>query len=308
MENEQFCPTCGQWVDPLEEDEEGFEEFTLGSEPPPYEDEGWTSPVVSVPSQTVACPSCGAANPGTNRHCEECGARLSQGPLPVAPQPAMGTSAGLRAVIAVSGVLIVVFIVAAIFNAIRGNGEAGAIDATSTVPDTTLAEAPAQMVVPIDVECSSVAQGFDCEDLVNGSAKGWNDDALQGENARVVFTFAPAVALEQIVFVNTDDPVRFKRNFRVQGYTIEADDFDLPIAADTLPDETGSHVINVATLRTTRLIFSVDSTYAAEAVSDQTPFDTLLIEGFEFIGRPVSNGGAGVTPTTAPEETTTTEG
>src|SRR5688572_33503555 len=89
------------------EDEPGYEEdyerFDLGSPPPP----SYRDPVI--------CLSCGAQNAPTNRHCEECGARLSQGPLPAAPRPAVQATAGVRAVIAIGGLLLGVIVIALLF-------------------------------------------------------------------------------------------------------------------------------------------------------------------------------------------------
>ena len=107
FEDQQFCPDCGQWVDPL--DETHFEEFTLGDSPPAGDDDPMvTVSDVSPIRQMINCPSCGAANPEHNRHCEECGARITQGPLPVAPQPMIRTTAGARALAVILGVVAVV--------------------------------------------------------------------------------------------------------------------------------------------------------------------------------------------------------
>ena len=98
--DEQFCPNCGSFLDPLEPDaprgrenvisvssDGNYEEFELGAPPPAVER--------SNPGRgEVTCPSCGANNPANNRHCQECGARLSQGPLPTAPRPAVQATAG----------------------------------------------------------------------------------------------------------------------------------------------------------------------------------------------------------------------
>ena len=111
-EDQQFCPECGAWIDPTEpgiDEENGdFEEFSLSGEPPVDEPQA----PARFPRSEVQCPSCGSPNPTTNRHCEECGARLSQGPLPVAPRPSVQATAGVRAVLAIAGLLTVVVIIA----------------------------------------------------------------------------------------------------------------------------------------------------------------------------------------------------
>ncbi|CAN5687658.1 hypothetical protein BH18ACT6_BH18ACT6_25490 [soil metagenome] len=61
---EEFCPTCGSWIDTLAgkpRDEDEYEEFDLEEGPP--------SPVQPSEGDSIICPSCGAANPSGNRHC-----------------------------------------------------------------------------------------------------------------------------------------------------------------------------------------------------------------------------------------------
>ena len=83
-------------------------EFSLSGEPPIEVPQA----PARFPRNEIQCPSCGSPNPTTNRHCEECGARLSQGPLPVAPRPAVQATAGVRAVLAIAGLLTTVVIIA----------------------------------------------------------------------------------------------------------------------------------------------------------------------------------------------------
>ncbi len=285
--NERFCPTCGAWVDPLETGEGNDEEFVLGEAP--AEDAAWEPPMVTAAQQTTPCPSCGAANPASNRHCEECGARLSRQQLPVAPQPPVGTSAGLRAVIAVSAVLIVVFVGAAIFNALQGGpSPASETTAAADATSTTAGQTRLRRINPIGVDCSSTAEGFSCDNLIaRRNDQGWNNDSSSDEPIEFVFTFAPEVALEQVVLKNATDEERFTRNARVQGFVIETDDMGGPVETNVIPDASGPHVINVATVGTAELTFRVTSTYPGEALdANRGPYDTLLIMGFEFYGRP----------------------
>ena len=288
--NERFCPTCGVWVDPLEGGEAATdEEFVLGETPP--DDAAWEPPMVTAAQQTTACPSCGAANPAANRHCEECGARLSRQQLPVAPQPPVGTSAGLRAVIAVSAVLIVVFVGAAIFNALQGGPSTASTETTvaaGEASDTTAGQTKLRRINPIGVDCSSTAEGFSCDSLIaKQNEQGWNNDPNSDEPIEFVFTFAPEVALEQVVLKNATDEDRYTRNLKVQGFVIETDDMGGAVETNVIPEASGPHVINVATVGTTELTFRVTSTYPGEALdANRGPYDTLLIMGFEFYGRP----------------------
>ena len=288
FEDQQFCPDCGQWVDPL--DETHFEEFTLGDSPPTGDDE----PMVNVSDvspirQMINCPSCGAANPEHNRHCEECGARIGQGPLPVAPQPMIRTTAGARALAVILGVVAVVAVIAFAWNALFGGDDEPAPDDTSTT-STTAPAASSQQFVPISVTCSSTLEtasgSFACENLVDGTDRYWNDQSAQGRDAFIEFTFAEPIAIEQIVFKNVVDDESFRKNYRVKGYEIVTDDLPDQQFIDQLDDDNRSQLILLATLRTRQLTFRVTSTYAAEAVTGETPFNELAIDEFEFYGRP----------------------
>ena len=287
FEDQQFCPDCGQWVDPL--DETHFEEFTLGDSPP-VDDESFADVPAAAPiRQLVNCPSCGAANPEHNRHCEECGARITQGPLPVAPQPMIRTTAGARALAVILGVVAVVAVLAFGWNALFGDSGDPDPNETSTT-STTQAAVSSQQVVPISVTCSSTletsAGSFACDNLVDGTDRYWNDQSAQGRDAFIEFTFAEPIAIEQIVFKNVVDDESFRKNYRVKGFEIVTDDLPDRPFIDQLDDDNRSQLILLATLRTRQLTFRVTSTYAAEAVTGETPFNELAIDEFEFYGRP----------------------
>lgn len=288
FEDQQFCPDCGQWVDPLDENQ--FEEFTLGDSPPLDDDEPFAAVPSSAPiRQLINCPSCGAANPEHNRHCEECGARITQGPLPVAPQPMIRTTAGARALAVILGVVAVVAVLAFAWNAIFGDGGDPAAEDTTTT-STTQPAVSSQQVIPISVTCSSTLEtssgSFACDNLVDGTDRYWNDQSAQGRDAFIEFTFAEPIAIEQIVFKNVVDDESFRKNYRVKGFEIVTDDLPDRPFIDQLDDDNRSQLILLATLRTRQLTFRVTSTYAAEAVTGETPFNELAIDEFEFYGRP----------------------
>ena len=217
FEDQQFCPDCGQWVDPL--DETHFEEFTLSDSPPADDDEPSAPvPLETSTQQLVNCPSCGAANPAHNRHCEECGARITQGPLPVAPQPMIRTTAGARALAVILGVVAVVAVLAFAWNAIFGGDDEPVPEETTTTP-TTQGSASSEQFAPISVTCSSTlevaADRFACDNLYDGTDRYWNDQSAQGRDAVIEFTFAEPIAIEQIVFKNVVDDDAFRKNYRV---------------------------------------------------------------------------------------------
>ena len=122
-----------------------FEPFELDETPPPAPDRPEPRPEATVRAQnpsatqiaTLSCPSCGSANPDYNRHCEQCGARLSQEPLPVAAPPSLRTSPGGRALGVLAAVVLLVALAALIFNIF--GGETVAEPTTTTAPPPTIA-------------------------------------------------------------------------------------------------------------------------------------------------------------------------
>ena len=95
-----------------------FEPFELedgppppGSEPPPAPPTQAKPPQASAPVEQAACPSCGAFNPAYNRHCEQCGARLTKEPLPVAPAPMVRATPGGRALSVLAAAVLVVALI-----------------------------------------------------------------------------------------------------------------------------------------------------------------------------------------------------
>ncbi|MDH3194646.1 MAG: hypothetical protein OEM40_10050 [Acidimicrobiia bacterium] len=279
--NEEFCPSCGQWVA-----DESFEEFDL-TEPETYQ---------SLPYDSTPCPSCGAANPLTNRHCEECGARLSQGALPVAPQPMIQTTAGVRAAMAIGTLLVIVVVAALIFNGLGGDDTATTtlpIDDTST-SNTVATQAPREQIVPISVNCSSFLNGWPCENMFDADpTTDWNDDGLSGEGAVIRVTFPASYQLEQIIIKNVDDDTRFRRNFRIASYKVTTDD-NAQGAVGLIPDEPGAHIIDFSSLATTQVTIEIQSVHQAEDItvtaddgttSTLAKFDELVIQEIEFYGR-----------------------
>jgi len=270
-----FCPDCGQWVD-----EQDSEEFSLSSEP-----EQETTAYTTVP-----CPSCGSANPSANRHCEECGARLHQGALPVAPQPMIQTSAGVRAAAIIGAVLILVIAGAWIFNQIFG-GDETAVPETTISTESTLApaQAPLAPVPVVTWECSSeLNERFSCANLGDDDPEtSWNDASLKGQDATITATFDGEYSLESMILSNLADDVRFARNYRIQGIEIVTDD-NPAVTPGILPNTPGPQVINYLTLRTTTVTITVTSIYPSEEIEGESAFDELALQEIEFFGRAVT--------------------
>jgi len=275
----------------FDEIDELFEPFELDDIPPPEIEPG--PPVPTPPTAsggatartataTVTCPSCGSPNPLTNLHCEQCGARLGDEPLPVAPPPNGGASPGMRALGFLAAVVLVVGLGALIFNTIRGGGTS---ETASTSTSTTSTLPPvATEIIPSSVEASSELEGFPATNLIDGDPTTyWNDNSLRGEGATLTFRFARPVSIREIEIQNVQNDEKFKRNFRIKGYIIKVDDIATEMSG-RLEDTNEPRRISIASLQTTRLTIEVTSTYPAQAVGDKTAFNELALQEVRFFG------------------------
>ncbi len=273
-----------------------FEPFELGETPPESETPRRrpppppapeapppTAPTHAVSSDvpTVPCPSCGVSNPDYNRHCEQCGARLSQDPLPVAPAPTLRTSPGGRALGVLGAVVLFVALAALIFNVFRGGGEEAA---TSTTTTSTTVPVAAVELFPATVEASSFLNGHDPENLIDGDADtDWNDDGARGVDAWVRLSFTQPVRITEIELQNLFDDDRFKKNYKIQGYLITTNDLSIEISG-RLANTNDPQRIPIASIGTTELTIEVKSTYPAEPAGDRPPFNELALQSVRVFG------------------------
>jgi hypothetical protein len=281
--------------------DELFEPFELGDAPapdaapsqpdapPPLTPEGPTAdmtadvPVDHGTEAAVACPSCGAKNPAFNHHCERCGSRLSHDPMPIAASPQSRSSAGGRALGVLAAVVLVVALVALMLNIFKGD-DAALTDTSTTSTSSTLPEIVTE-ITPISVKASSQrSDAFGPENLIDGDpSTRWNDDALHGVGASLEFTFAAPVQITEMEFQNVTDDEAFRRNFKIQGYTITVDDLNVPISSRLLNTNEPQRE-DVASLGTTTLRIDVTTTHLAEPVGDNPPFDELALQAIRFFG------------------------
>jgi ribosomal protein L40E len=278
--------------------DELFEPFELGDAPtidaipaqaPPQTDpepsSDATGEVASQPETeaAVACPSCGAKNPAFNHHCERCGSRLSHDPMPIASSPSSRVSAGGRALGVLAAVVLVVALVALMINIFNGDDAAQPDISTSSTSSTE--PAIVTEILPISVSASSQrSDSFGPENLIDGDPNTrWNDDALHGVGAWIEFTFPTPVQITEMEFQNVTDDEGFRRNYKIQGYTITVDDLNVPISGRLLNSNEPLRV-SVASINTTTLRVDVTTTHLAEPVGDNPPFDELALEAVLFFG------------------------
>ena len=265
-----------------------FEEFQL-REPSSWE-EAEQRPTME-PERHLTCPSCFSQQSPTNRHCQECGARLGERRIAVAPMPIRSVTAGNRAVRVIITGLAFVVIFALIFRAMRGGDETDpeAVDGATTsteATEPTMVLGPLEEITPISITCSSEYNaGLACENLIDGEETYWNDASRRGEDARITVTFVNPVALDQVQIINVDNLEKFRRNYRVRGVEIFADDFPGVPVVDEIPDANDRpHGIPTTTNHTTVLEIRVTSTWPSEALGGEA-FDELAIQEIKFWGR-----------------------
>lgn len=281
FEDQEFCPNCGQWAGPAPTS--SYEEFALDEQAP----EELPAAPPSSRRETAVCPSCGAANPSTNRHCEECGARLSQGPLPVAPQPIIRTTAGARALVIILGTIAVVALLAFAVNSIFSKKQPSA-ESTTTSTSTTAAAAPEAITV-IDGTCSSqLSDAFPCSALFDDdNSTYWNDASAKGVGATITATFPEAYTISTIIFTNVTDETKFTMNYKVKGYEITlGSEPGAPIIGTLENDNSRPQPVSLDSLPTTQVTIKITSTYPSVSVDGKIPFNELALAGIEFVGRP----------------------
>ncbi len=239
----------------------------------------------SEAAEVVACPACGARNPAYNHHCERCGSRLSQDAMPIAPAPPTRTSAGGRALGVLAAVVLVVALVALIINIFRSDeADVAGPETTPSSTTTTVLVPTVELFASSATASSQVADSFGPENLIDGNPDTrWNDDSQRGVGAWIEFTFATPVQIRQIELQNVTDNEKFRRNFKIQGYTITVSDLNVPISG-RLANSSEPQTVKVASLETIWLRIEVTTTHPAEPVGELPPFDELALQGVRFFG------------------------
>ncbi|MEA1903453.1 MAG: zinc ribbon domain-containing protein [Actinomycetota bacterium] len=262
-----------------------YEEFSLEDTPP--SDTGETP--ITVGGHDVNCPSCGASNPESNRHCQECGARLSQAPLPTAPRPAVQATAGVRAALAISGLLFVVIVVALLFNVF--SGDPAATDTTTPQVSTTLATVQEPAVIDIlDVKCSHDGLGsLTCGNLLTDEGEyqvNWEEILDAEETMTIELIFRQPMTVTRIDWSGVEEPERFRQNYRARGLTLDADGSLAQIPIE-LKDTPGLQTVDFVALSTNGVLITIESAYQAE-VTEGNVFRELAIDKIVIWGYPAN--------------------
>jgi hypothetical protein len=233
------------------------------------------------PPTGVPCPSCGTLNPPFNRHCDSCGARLSQAPLPVAPQPMLRTTAGARALMVLAGVILTVALLALAVNVFR-NGDGTAESTTTTT--TTTPELDIVKLEPIRADCTSELASFPCRALIdNDPDNDWNAEA-GGVGTVITFLFSPPVQITEVILYNLDDAERFERNARIEGIEIVVDDLPQATIAE-LEDTNEPQRVQLRSLRTSSVTITITRAIPGQTYEGKEPFPELALKEVAFYGR-----------------------
>lgn len=271
----------------IEGEDQGFD---LQGGPP--DEEVYEAP---VPGSPLRCPLCGSENHPSNRHCEQCGARLGTGPLPVAPQPIIQTTAAMRTAMLAAAALIIVVVIAFVVNAIRGEDPPAevVVDSSTTTPST---EPAISAIVIIRASCSAEYPNRPCEALFDGqNDTDWNAPipGSPDTNLVVTLTFDRPYKISYIEFTNLEGGTeRFLRNHRANGLRISSTDVTTPQLA-SLDDQGGvlAPIVFNTSLSTT-LTIEIVSTWPSQAIGEgeaiQAGFNDLSIAEIRVFGSPAS--------------------
>ncbi len=256
--------------------------------PPPPREESAERRQPSAPVEQTACPSCGAFNPAYNRHCEQCGARLTQEPLPVAPAPMVRATPGGRALSVLAAAVLVVALIALVVNVFRGGDDTAASTTTSS---TTTTVAPSVIEIqPTDVTASAaITESYADSNLIDDDL----DTEWQANHADTLtleFRWAQPVHIEYLEIYNITEQNRFLRNYRIEGYNITVDDLPGVTYRNTLKDQAGGpQRIEIASIETTTLTIEILSAYASQALGGEIAFSELVVAEVKFWGTPADN-------------------
>ncbi len=309
--DEQFCPSCGAFIDPLapekapkpapgrgaarpsgrpgnvisiSSDGNKYEEFSLEQAPEPPT----PKPPRVTNGNSTTCPSCGAANPANNRHCQQCGARLDQGPLPKASRPAVQATAGVRAAFYIAALLFGVIVVALAFNFF---GSPDAVPSTTTTAATTSSSGvPASAEIGV-IRHTCTPQGigsFVCENLSNGVGTefqvNWEDLEANEQTLTIRLDFDRAMTITRIEWMNLGEGDRFYQNHRARGLSIQGDQAITPIPIQLL-DTSSPQVIEFTAVGAFFVTIEVLSTFPAQLTNGNI-FRELAIDEIVVWGRP----------------------
>ena len=157
-------------------------------------------------------------------------------------------------------------------------------DSTVVQQTTTTTRLAIQQLIPFEVTASSALNQFPPEALIDDNPDNrWNDDSQRGVGAVLTFSFAQPVQITQVVIQNVTNEESFRRNYRIERLEIGTD--DLPINLVTLDDTMDPQTVDIASIRTSTVTFTVIGTYPGESFGGEPPYQELALQEVKFFGR-----------------------
>jgi len=269
-----------------------FEPFDLQDPPDPSDPgvrpvqptETGQQPIAPGPAAQVYCASCASPNDAANRHCEQCGARLQRSQTPIAPQPMLRTTAGARALVVLSAIVLGVALLAVVINVF--GGDEPEVGETTETTVTTLASVPIAELSPIRIDCTSELDAFPCQALIDDDPTNrWNatSDGIIG--AELTFFFSPPVQITEMFLVNVDDDEAFTRNSRIRGMEVIIDDLSQSTIVELDDTNAEPQRVQIRSLRTSSLTIRITSAYPGASYDGKEPFTELALQEVQFFGR-----------------------
>jgi hypothetical protein len=234
------------------------------------------------------------------------------------PDPAVQTTAGVRAAMGISAVLLVVILAVVMVNIFGGDEDptshdharGGGLDHHDRGPGGTRPPQRDRGRVPLGtrhwrrspasiVPTSSTAIH---PAKASTSSTGWSWSQGTG-NPTITLKFAEQVSIRSILWSNIEDPDRFAQNYKVARISI-SDDTDIPLP-DRPRERARPQVIPYVSLPTFELVIEITAEYGATDVGGNV-FEDMAIAEIEVLGNPAGVGAAPTTPDTITGDTTET--
>lgn len=188
---------------------------------------------------------------------------------------------------AISGLLLIVILVALAFNIFGGDETA----TTTTVElSTTTSQVVENAVIPIlDVECEPQGLGsYACSNLAAGQNSefqvNWETLEAEEETLRIRIKFSQAMTVSRLEWINIADETRFLQNHRARGITIDADN-QVTSVSTTLEDTRGGQIVNYVAINANYIDITVHSSHRSQVVNGNS-FAELAIDEIVVWGRP----------------------
>jgi hypothetical protein len=290
-DDDQFCPSCGAWIDPTTDTtDEGneYEEFSLEEGPPAAEhvrppvqvaptdlvvpvlrrsQPGHQPPLRGVRSQTVAGHHARRAPSRRPGHCRRPGSHGDLRPV----VRCRGDRPPLQH----------------LHRRRRGPGRHRR--ETSTTTTTTIARVPEPINI-LSADCSiSGLSGFECRNLINGEREYQINWEALGEDDVVTIDliFPEPMVVTGFVWENLPaDSDRFYQNYRARSISLSTDaPNSLPLAHE-LDDEPGLQAVEYVSLRTLSLRIQVNTVYLPEERNGRVFTELAIGESMSSDTRP----------------------